>query len=346
MRRFPPLSDTFQNILTSLCAIGIAILSLLSTILCILPLSIFRAFVPKENLSLSVTATDEARIFFGRHDERKIVLIVGASCSVGFELLKLYAVEDDTRIIAVSPGSDLPALCAKVSDLGDYAKALFRFEPLDFGNSDGMAEAVKFLDEDFGPVSHLFVVCGIPAHLKEHPDAWKLDPTIEMVQRNIIGTAATVLPMIECMGARRYGKIAVVSSGYCTPVNMLSHVGVRAFLDTYLPYLHVLGNIVNVDVVNISVEHDFADGLLDNGLSSGTEKGEGEGRVTNGLGTEREREMLGELARKIKEGVEGGGIATIGWPARKHMMKTAARAVNPCIQQFQMWAQARHKNSK
>lgn len=69
---------------------------------------------------------------------------------------------------------DLPGLCAKVSDLGDYAKALFRFEPLDFGNSDGMAEAVKFLDEDFGPVSHLFVVCGIPAHLKEHPDAWKL----------------------------------------------------------------------------------------------------------------------------------------------------------------------------
>lgn len=107
-----------------------------------------------------------------------------------------------------------------------------------------------------------------------------------------------------------YLQQAVVSSGYCTPVNMLSHVGVRAFLDTYLPYLHVLGNIVNVDVVNISVEHDFADGLLDNGLSSGTE---------------REREMLGELARKIKEGVEGGSIATIGWPARKHMMKTAAR---------------------
>jgi hypothetical protein len=70
--------------------------------------------------------------------------------------------------------TDLPALRVKVSDLGDTAKAMFRFESLDLGNSDGIAEAMKHLDEEFGPISHLFVVCGIPAHLKEHPDAWKL----------------------------------------------------------------------------------------------------------------------------------------------------------------------------
>ena len=29
-----------------------------------------------------------------------------------------------------------------------------------------------------------------------------------MVQRNIVGTVAIVLPMMECMGVRRYGKIA------------------------------------------------------------------------------------------------------------------------------------------
>lgn len=70
--------------------------------------------------------------------------------------------------------TDLPALRAKVSDLGDSAKAMFRFEAIDLGDTAGISDAVKHLDEVFGPISHLYVVCGIPAHLKEHPDAWKL----------------------------------------------------------------------------------------------------------------------------------------------------------------------------
>lgn len=51
---------------------------------------------------------------------------------------------------------------------------MFRFEALDLSDPDGIADAVRHFDTKFGPLSHLFVVCGIPAHLKEHPDAWKL----------------------------------------------------------------------------------------------------------------------------------------------------------------------------
>jgi hypothetical protein len=105
MRRFPPLSHTFHNILISIFAIVVAISSLLFTTICILPLSVFRASRSDENLSLSVTSIDEAREFFGACDERKIVLIVGASRLVGFELLKIYAAEKDTRIIAVAAGA-------------------------------------------------------------------------------------------------------------------------------------------------------------------------------------------------------------------------------------------------
>jgi len=105
MRRFPPLSHTLQNIITSLCTIFVAILSFLFTVFCTLPLSVFRAFKSEEDLSLAATAIDEAREFFGTCDERKIVLIVGASRLVGFELLKLYAVDKDTRIIVVSSGA-------------------------------------------------------------------------------------------------------------------------------------------------------------------------------------------------------------------------------------------------
>ena len=147
----------------------------------------------------------------------------------------------------------------------------------------------------------------------------------------------------------------VVSSGYSAPMNMLSLAGTTAFLEVYLAYLRVLGDIVNVDIVNISVEHAFANahGLVDNGpepptsipesltlesiRGSSIEGGEestttiGEMKSTRGsnrdatITADRDDEMLGDLARTIWEGMEGGGIATIGWPARKYMMANAAR---------------------
>jgi len=70
--------------------------------------------------------------------------------------------------------SDLGQLRARVSELGDAAKAVFRFEALDLGDSEGVSSAVRHFDDEFGPISHLYVVCGLPAHLKDHPDAWKL----------------------------------------------------------------------------------------------------------------------------------------------------------------------------
>lgn len=131
---------------------------------------------------------------------------------------------------------------------------------------------------------------------------------------------------------------AVVSSGYTTPVNMLSHVGIKAFFNSYLSHLRVVGNIVNVDVVNISVEHKFSDGLLEyhEPLSTGTGKldkekkkeGEESGSELETPAVKvpvssAERGMLEGLAKAIWDGVEGGGIATVGWPTEKYMMVTA-----------------------
>jgi hypothetical protein len=115
---------------------------------------------------------------------------------------------------------------------------------------------------------------------------------------------------------------------------MLSHAGTRAFLDVYLGYLRVLGNIVNVDVVNVSVEHEFTDGLLDNGSSPGTEKKESESSGVNKAmlkgpdSAEKEMVLVGKLARTIWEGVEGGGVATVGWPTKKYVMTAAARGAS------------------
>jgi len=147
---------------------------------------------------------------------------------------------------------------------------------------------------------------------------------------------------------------------------MISYAGTRGFLDAYTAHLRVLGNIVNVDIVNISVEHEFMDGELDivpaNAEKDPQDVGE-RGIHTATMGVERK--MAEDLAQTIWAGVEGGGIATIGWPARKYVMRTAARgsytlsgdcferpglisctAANPLVQQFQKWAHARHEMFK
>jgi hypothetical protein len=129
---------------------------------------------------------------------------------------------------------------------------------------------------------------------------------------------------------------AVVGSGYTTPVNMLSHVGIKAFLKTYLSHLRVVGNVVNVDVVNISVEHDFSNGLLEHRepLSNGTDfkerkkEGQDSGEIERPAvkmpASSTERVMLENLAKAIWDGVEGGGVATVGWPMQKYMRVTAS----------------------
>jgi hypothetical protein len=144
---------------------------------------------------------------------------------------------------------------------------------------------------------------------------------------------------------------------------MVSYASTRAFLDTYLESLRVLGNIVNVDVVNVSVEHNFSAGMVgdvfplrDMGGGSGVKekeredesqsavrgKGEKEGSPRAGsppsdsdtvapatleavIEIEKEEYMAEDLARTIWEGVEGGGVATIGWPVNKYMICAAAR---------------------
>jgi hypothetical protein len=156
---------------------------------------------------------------------------------------------------------------------------------------------------------------------------------------------------------------------------MVSYASTRAFLDTYIESLRVLGNIINVDVVNVSVEHMFSDGLVGDvplrdvgrgfrvkekqkerekereGESAVEgEKPEGEGKkekegsphpespsdsdtltaataatLEAAIAIEKEEYMAEDLARTIWEGVEGGGVATIGWPRSKYIMYTAAR---------------------
>jgi len=62
------------------------------------------------------------------HDQRKVVLIVGASHGIGRNVVREYAYEEGTTIIAVS--RSMEKLEAMVSDIGPM-RASIRLEALD-----------------------------------------------------------------------------------------------------------------------------------------------------------------------------------------------------------------------
>lgn len=90
-RHVPTLPYAIQNVLMSVASIIAATLSLIFTMSIVLPLSIARVVLPNSFFRRDIPG--------GRG---KVVLIVGASRGIGFNVLKQYADEPDTVIIAAS----------------------------------------------------------------------------------------------------------------------------------------------------------------------------------------------------------------------------------------------------
>ena len=98
LRRIPTVTYTIQNILISTSTIVSSVSSLLLTATVILPLSVVRVFLPNQ------VKADALVVQRGTHsrDKRKVVLIVGASRGIGRNVVREYAGEEGTTIIAVS----------------------------------------------------------------------------------------------------------------------------------------------------------------------------------------------------------------------------------------------------
>ena len=90
-RHIPTLPYAIQNVLMSIASIIAAMASLVFTMSIVLPLSIARGVLPNNLFRRDIPE--------GRG---KVVLIVGASRGIGFNVLKQYADEPDTVIIAAS----------------------------------------------------------------------------------------------------------------------------------------------------------------------------------------------------------------------------------------------------
>ncbi|KAH9476371.1 putative oxidoreductase YxjF [Psilocybe cubensis] len=279
-------------------------------------MSVIRTLMPTKYLQTSGKAALEGK--------NKVVLIVGASRGIGFNVLKQYANDPDTVIIAAS--KSIESIRKAVIDLGD-TPAIIQCAEIDLtASKKQLVDSIKSLDKQYGPITHLYEVSGISNHLKDS-SAWGLDVTSEMINVNVSGTVTSVLTMYELMKSRGYGKICVVGSvaGLYSPANMISYASTKAFINTFSTSLRVLAAPCGVDVVTVQP------GFIDTRM---TKMMRGQGSTVPG----REFASAAGMAKCMKDAVEHGGVGVVSWPVRQSVQMYALKAVNPICEEFGKWA--------
>ncbi|KAJ3517044.1 hypothetical protein NLJ89_g762 [Agrocybe chaxingu] len=309
--QIPSVAYTIQNMWISLSAMVLAMASFFFTLWVVLPLSMTRPFFPKPKPSLPETET------------KKVVLIIGASQGIGFSILKQYADEPDTVIVAASRSID--SVRSMAIELGDTV-AMLKCAEVDLsGTRKQISEVIKSLDKLYGPISHLYEVSGISSHVKDH-GVWGLDITGEMISVNVAGTVASVLSMYDLMKGRGYGKICVVGSiaGLYSPANMISYASTKAFVNNFCTSLRILAAPTGVDVITVQP------GLIDTRM---TKHMRNQGSTVPGI-------EFGDpegLAEQMKAAVEEGGMGIVNWPVRQGVIAYGLQAMNPICQELGGW---------
>ncbi|KAH6885131.1 hypothetical protein BKA70DRAFT_129853 [Coprinopsis sp. MPI-PUGE-AT-0042] len=322
-RWVPTVSYTIQNIFLSMGTVTGAVSSLLFTIAIVLPLACVRATLSRTTTALVPPPASLRR--------GKVVLIVGASSGIGLEVLKQYCPEPDTTVIAVSDKSD--HVRDTLAQLGD-TPATLHSEVIDLAGSPiDTAEAVKRLDEKYGPISHLYAIAGITNYLKAD-NPLNLETFEKMISVNVSGTTALCMAMYTQMKTRQYGKICIVGStaGIQGPANMIAYASTKSYLNTFSTSLRVLASSSNIDVV--TVEPGFIDTRLTKAMRS-------QGSSTPGF----EFEKAETLAYKMKRGVEKGGVGLVTWPMRQSLLFHALKGLNPICDELGRYVSMKMKVS-
>jgi len=187
-RQLPTITYTLQNISMSLATMVTSTASFFFTISFILPLSLLRAFIPRQKIIQSIEAKNAGEAESANVPKNKVVLIVGASRGIGFNVLKQYASDPDTVIIAASRSIGMflkynsygitlddsrrppfaESLRKAVIELGDTAATIQCAEVDLTAHKKQLVESIKALDRQYGPITHLYEVSGISNHLKDH----------------------------------------------------------------------------------------------------------------------------------------------------------------------------------
>lgn len=116
-RQIPSVSYTIQNLYISLATIAVSSASLFITLFVILPLACLRALLPLNMVTLKGVIGSPQGIANGKSGgvdvekekvrlselrRNKVILVLGASRGIGFNVVKQYANESGTVVIAAS----------------------------------------------------------------------------------------------------------------------------------------------------------------------------------------------------------------------------------------------------
>ncbi|KAF9560670.1 NAD(P)-binding protein [Agrocybe pediades] len=319
-RLLPTFPYVAQNVLYSLAQLVVAAASLFLTVFLFIPLSLLRVMLPKRWLQPVGMTQQEAT---EKNKRNRVVLVVGASRGIGFSVMKQYVNEPDTIIIAASRRMD--HVRSAVARLGKTPATIHCAE-IDLNSPNKhIVDAIKQLDKQYGPITHLYEVSGLANNLDDSKD-WDLDVVMDLVNVNVVGTITAVMTMYDLMKERRYGKICVVGStvGHFFPANTLTYSATKSLVNSFTTGLRVLGTPVGVEVT--SVQPGFIDTRMTDGM-----KREGSTAPKMGMGDPN------GLARTMKQAVEGGGVGVVCWPGSQGMIMFALRALNPICDDFGKW---------
>ncbi|KAF9044067.1 hypothetical protein BJ165DRAFT_1528637 [Panaeolus papilionaceus] len=322
VRQIPTVSYTIQNIWISAASITVAFVSFFFTCFVVLPLAILKPFVRPFIDKGRMNSPDGAQL--KPLDERKVVLVVGASRGIGLSVVKQYAEDPNAVVIAASHKID--KLRESIIELGDTS-AMVQCAEVDLSQSKKhLCEAIRALDKQYGPITHLYEVGAVVNTLKDSTP-YNLDVATEMIQINVSGTTTAVLTMYELMKYRGYGKICIVGSivGSTGPANQISYAATKAYINSFSSSLRVLAAPFGVAVVNI--QPCFIDTRMTQKMRS-----QGSTIPDRGFGSPD------IMARKMIKAVEGGGVGMVTWPSKQGIALYALRALNPITDEFGKWA--------
>ncbi|TFK34343.1 hypothetical protein BDQ12DRAFT_613708 [Crucibulum laeve] len=316
-RNIPPLTYTLQNIVIALSSLLVALFSLLLTVVVFLPLSFLRACTPTESLKHNNTPLPQ----------KEVVLVVGASHGIGYNVVRQYVNRPNTTIIAVSRHMGTPRCDACTTST--KATSNIHLEVLDIGSSNPrtvVVNEIQELDKKYGPITRLYAKSGITTG----EDAWGLDVALDMIQVNVVGIVTVVLAMYKRMRVRGYGKICIVGStvGIFEPANMIAYASTKAFINTFANSLRILAMDGHHPIDIILTTPGYIDTRMTRLLRS-------QGARFIPAFVFRPAEGMAENMIKAVEGKDGwgkgqgGGRGWVVWPLWQGTIMFGLQALNP-----------------
>jgi acetoacetyl-CoA reductase len=139
---------------------------------------------------------------------KRVALVTGGIGGLGTEICK-YLAKSGHIVVAADLGSRAERVAEFAKETAEWAESI-SFEPINVGDFDICAAAVKIIEGKYGPVDILVNAAGITRDTtlrKMSPQQW-----LDVLHINLSGVFNTCRNVVEGMSDRGFGRIVNISS--------------------------------------------------------------------------------------------------------------------------------------